>query len=220
MRKIKMGFGLCFVLVLFWTAAFGAEIECVQRGAQGTDTEYNVMKAVLDNAQTLYYLALEDSGRYLMEDVNFDGYADFVPVTAIGARNFFSLFFLFDLQTEQYEPLPGGESFCNYDLQDEKKLLVSSISDGYRDGEIKIYRWEGNTPVLLRSAKVGNLHTQEFSEKEMWERWDFAQYEMIVLDYTATTEGGQVIYQRIYPEDDPQVEIHLEDLHAALWQGL
>ena len=219
--KRRISFILCGMLVLFSAVSFAADIECVQKDVIGADTPYNVMKAVLDNGQTLYYLSMEDGGEHLMEDVNFDGHRDFVPVTVMGARNFFSLFYLYNPQNGQYEPVVGGEQgFCNYELYPDSQLLVSSVSDGYRDGETKIYRWAGYDLVLLRSAEVGNLNRMEFDEKRLQERWDFTQYEMTVVDYTEGEGQGKIIYQEVYPEDDPQVEAHLEALQEALWKGL
>jgi len=221
MKKRGMGCVLLCLIVMISAVASAVEVVCVQNGALGGDFEYSIMKATLDNGQILYYLSQEEYGAYQMEDVNFDGHDDFVPTIVMGARNFFSVFYLYNLETGQYEPVyTEDQGFCNYILFPEKGYFISSVSDGYRDGETKIYAWEGNTPVLLRSATVGSLHTVEFEDAAMIERWDFGRYEMVIRDYTKETDSEQIIYQQVYAEDDPQVEEHLAMLDTKLWEGM
>lgn len=148
-------------------------------------------------------------------------YDDFLPVVVQGARNLCSVFYLFNPQTGQYEPLHTvDQGFWNYSLHEDEQCIVSHEQDGYRDGEIKIYAWRGNVLILLRRATIGTLRTVEFDDDGMTEHWDFSRYEIIARDYTRDAESGEIIYQQVYPQDDPQYEEHRALLDAALWEGL
>lgn len=221
MKRVKVGCLLFLLVTMFTVAAQASNIVCVQNNALGADFEYCIMEATLDNGQIIYYLATDGSGWYQMEDVNFDGHDDFVPATTRGASNFFSAFYLYNPQTGQYEPVyTGDQGLCNYTLDQEKRYVVSSVNDGYRNGETKIYAWQGSMLTLLRSATVGSVHTVEFDGVGMTERWDFSHYEMIIRDYTTEAAGGQIIYQQTYLDDDPLYEEHLLALDSLLWDGM
>lgn len=221
MKKIRMAFALMLLCTMLTVSAHAVEVVCVQIYAPGADWEYSVMQAKLDNGQIVYYLNMSSEPRYIMEDVNFDGHDDFVPTTAMGASNFFSAFFLYNPQSGQYEPVyTVDQGFCNYTLMPEKGYVISSVNDGWRNRDIKVYQWQEGSLVLIRRATVSDLHTVEFEDAGMIERWDFSQNEMIIHDYTTGEEGGQVIFQETYPGDDSQVEEHLAALDAALWEGL
>lgn len=221
MKKAIISCVLLLILIMLAAAAQAVAIVCVQENALGTDFAYNIMQATLDNGQVIYYISTTEDGWAEMADVNFDGYDDFVPVVVKGARNLCSVFYLYDPQTGQYEPLHTVDrGFWNYSLDEEKQYVISHEQDGYRDGEKKIYAWQGNELILLRSATVGYLHTVEFDDTGMTERLDFSRYEVIIRDYTTNQESGQIIYRETYPNDDPQYEEHLALLDAALWEGL
>lgn len=131
------------------------------------------------------------------------------------------MFYLFNPQTAQYEPVyTGDQGLCNYTLMPEEGYVVSSVSDGWRDGETQIYQWQDGALKLLRRATVRAARTVDLDDTGMVEQWDFNQYEMIVCDYTADEEGGQIIWRETYPEDDSQYEEHLALFDAKLWEGL
>ena len=204
-------------------AAHAADIDivCVQKNALGADFPSYIMMATLDNGQVIYYTSADENGWFLTDDVNFDGYADFAPVVVRGARNICQVFYLYNPQADQYEPLyMEDQGFWNYTLNAEKRYITSHEQDGYRDGEIKIYEWQDNALALLRGATVGTLRTVEFGDDGMTERWDFKFYEIVARDYTKAVEGGEIIYRQTYSEDDPQYEEHLAMLNEALWDGL
>lgn len=221
MKKAIISCGLLCVLAMLAFAAQAADIVCVERNALGFDSAYHIMKATLDNGQVIYYAAMEDNGAHVMADVNFDGYEDFVPTVVLGARNYCSVFYLYNPQTGLYEPLYTiDQGFWNYSLNDEKKYIISEEQDGYLYRDIKIYAWQENMLTLLRCATVEGLRTVEFDDAGMTEYRDFSRYEMTVRDFTNDPERGEIIYQQVYPEDDPQYEDHRVLLNTVLWDGL
>lgn len=221
MQKTRIGIVLLLFVLLFTITAQALEIECLQTNALGAESEHSIMKAMLDNGQTIYYLSREEDGPGKMEDVNFDGHDDFVPIISLGASNFFCAFFPYNPQSGQYEPLYGfDQGFCNYTLDPDRGYVISSVNDGYQYGETKIFRWQGDTLVLLRSAKSATVHTVEYREDGCTEQWDFTHYEMIVYDHTKDEQSDPIIYQQTYPNDDPQFEEHQRLLNDALWNGI
>lgn len=221
MRKTRIGIVLLLFVLLFTIPAQALEVECLQTNALGADYEHCIMKATLDNGQVIYYISKDEDAWGQMEDVNFDGYDDFAPIIVRGATNFISAFYLYNPQSGRYEPLYGyEEGFCNYSLDPEKGYVVSSLNDGYQYGVRKIYKWQENKLVLLRSATSAKVHTTEFRDDGYTESWDYRHYEMIVYDHSKDQQGGQIIYQQTYPDDDPQFEEHQELFIAALWEGL
>lgn len=214
---------LFLVLALFATAAYAADIVCLEKNALGAESDYCIMKATLGNGQVIHYLSTDDTGWHRMEDVNFDGYDDFVPFVVKGARNLCAVFYLYNPQTGLYESLntPTDDTgYWNHSLDADKRYVISHVQDGWQYGEKRIYAWEGNTLVLLRSATVSQVHTFEYDDTGMTDRWDFTRNEMIVWDRTKELASEQVLYHEIYPDDDPAYEEHVALLEAALWDGL
>lgn len=198
------------------------EIRCVQENVAGGQGEgWHVMQALLDNGQEVYYLARETEGYFRMEDVNFDGAADFLPVSVLGARNEFVYLYLFDSERGEYIAVPHeGQGLCNLMLFPEQGYITSTQSDGYRDGIKEIYRWEGKSLRLLRRAECGDAREQTWDETRYMQTTDYSQCDMTVWDYTGAQEQGEMTYFARYAHDDPQEDAHLALLDEALWAGL
>lgn len=221
MHKIRLGFIAVLLCALCAAAAQAADVVCVQPNALGGDDPYSIMQATLDNGQVIYYISMEDDPRFQMADVNFDGHDDFVPVISMGASNFFVAFFVYNPQTALYEPVQTVErGFCNYTLVPEKGYVVSSVNDGVRHRDVLIYQWQNGALQLLRRGTVAGLRSVEYDTAGMVERWDFSRSEIVIYDYTAGVEGGQLIFQEAFPDDDPQYEEHLTLFETKLWEGL
>ncbi len=102
-------------------------------------------------------------------DMNFDGYSDLVLLTALGARNVFWTFMLWDPAAEIFCPIWQGAptwgrndpprdwerkqlEVCNFDLLPETRQIVSSVEDGYRFRQEIIWGWEGTSGIDVDSV--------------------------------------------------------------------
>lgn len=103
-----------------------------------------------------------------LEDMNFDGYNDLVLLTAMGAHNVFSTLSLWDEAAGCFRPVeqfPAWQyetkcfsfessqlELCNYQLDPETGMLLSSVADGYRYHTNIVYGWEGRYGLTVRSV--------------------------------------------------------------------
>lgn len=221
MRKTVICGMLCLCMAMVGFAAHALEMECVQQWALGSEDANNVMRATLDNGQVIYYLSMDSDARGSMVDVNFDGHDDFVPVVSMGARNASFLFYLYNPQTSQYEPVYTTRGkLVNYELDAARQYVISDMQDGYLYGEKIIYKWEGSELVPVRSATRDTIHTTEYGESSVTESWDSTQYEAIVWDHSNGGQEPSKLYHETYPQDDPLYQEHYDALMEALWAGL
>ena len=95
-----------------------------------------------------------------LEDVNFDGYQDLLLLTAQGARNVFYAVSVYHPDENRFMPVLQTVSWeteihsfnweevtqlelCNEQLYGEKRLISSSVADGYQFLTEIVYQWQG-----------------------------------------------------------------------------
>ena len=100
-----------------------------------------------------------------LRDVNFDGYDDLLLLTAQGARNVFYAVSVFHPQENRFMPVmqtfPWNTEkkafdtqrliqleLCNEELFPEKRMVCSSVADGYRYQTEITYMWEGSYSLV------------------------------------------------------------------------
>ena len=196
--------GIVLALMLLGNSAAALEIETVQTHVP-TDTtgaQMTLYRAHMDNGQEIYFLGEADGGRGKLEDVNFDGHADFVTFPTLGARNFFASFYVYQPETNRYEfaPVWNGQ-LCNYELDAEKKYVISQVSDGMRDGDTWIYRWADGHLEPLRRMHIAPYEEFVWTENGYTITHDNSRYEITIWDYVGNV-NGDVIFEAVYPADE------------------
>lgn len=107
----------------------------------------------------------------MLRDINFDGYQDLMLLTAMGARNVFHTFAVWDVEQGLFRPV--GQTcewlredsryaeemtqaeLCNYELYPEQRMVFSDEQDGYRFAREVWYMWDGSytlTPYFIRDV--------------------------------------------------------------------
>lgn len=182
------------------------------------------------NGQEIYYVAglPEDEERVTMEDVNFDGIDDVVVLTANGASNAFSEFYVWD--GAQYALAMRNQSpdigLANYALCPELGLVVSHASNGLAGllHETNIYRWDGTNLILLRSAVADYEHTSLFEGSRFTsiDNYDAVHMRVYEAEYGGDERTDTLLWEArldtARANDD--VQTLLDQEQAALWQGL
>ena len=182
----------------------------------------SIMACNAPNGQRLYFTSIEKEPRIKMEDVNFDGVADIVVFTAMGASNHFCEFFVCDDGQYRMAEHYGAENgLCNYHLLPEKGLVVTQANNGSAGAEHDhgIFRWDGTNLRLIRRAVSREL-TETDHQQDRWITTTYYQkLRVTVRDYTGDEYEGRVIWEEIV-EMDGTVPDFFERENAALWEGL
>lgn len=199
-------------------------------GDEGKDTATTVLGQTADfyyihrytapNGQDIYFTAMEDDVYIDLRDVNFDGFEDIVVDTVMGANNFFSEFFVYDATGGAYVRVmtdSSEERLCNVSLHPEWGIVSTHWNGGYAGllHVTRLYRWEGATLKLLRSAV-----SDEWSE----DVFEGQSYTSIVrgdlLHMTVCDHDGSVLWELVVPVDDVDYQQLFEEETNALWQGI
>ena len=175
------------------------------------------------NGDALYFTTLEKTPRIKMEDVNFDGVADIVVFTVLGASNHFCEFFVYDNGHYRMAEHPGIDyGLCNYGLVPEKKLVCSDANNGYAGAlhEDCIFRWEGTKLKLIRRAVSDQLTETEW-QQDSWATTTYNdKLSVTIRDYTQGEYEGAVIWEEILDLYNDDVSAFMERERKALWNGL
>ena len=166
--------------------------------------ERSLFRLQMDNGQTLYLSGDQEEALYhKMEDVNFDGIDDLVTFPTLGASNFFADFYVYEPETRQYvhAPVRGGQ-ICNYTLDAQRRLVISDMNDGARDGEKWIYAWKEGRLSPVRSMIVKTYEEAAFEGHFFTQTTDFSRYTIEIRDYTQGVEGGATLLKQVYSGDD------------------
>ncbi|HIT68912.1 MAG TPA: hypothetical protein IAC36_03330 [Candidatus Aphodomonas merdavium] len=146
---------LCIGLVLAGISCTAEELV----GFSGKYSEQYIYRYTAPNGQEIYYVSNEPEdgpAAPVLEDVNFDGVEDIVIPVAIGASNFFSVFYVWN--GEEYVRArwnSGSETgLPNYTLYPEEGYVVCETNDGYVGAlhQRYIYRWDGTDLEVVRYA--------------------------------------------------------------------
>lgn len=115
--------------------------------------------------------ALAEGGLVEVEDVNFDGYADLVIATAVGAANTTYTFYLWDQEAKEFFWY-GGPDLWNYELAPELNAVISRGTSGYAGllHQVDVYTWAGDGRsqelVLTRSSLWDTVYTESYEDME------------------------------------------------------
>lgn len=197
--------GILLFFMMLSTSATALEVEMVQTGLP-VDTiggQMTLYRAKMDNGQEIYCMGREDDGLWhKLEDVNFDGYADFVTFPVQGARNVFAAFYVYQPERDRYEyaPVWNGQ-LCNYELDATHQWVISQAADGMRDGDTWIFAWKDGHLEPLRRLTVGEYEAFAPADTGYTITHDYSRYEVVIRDYTQKI-NGEIIYQQIYDTDD------------------
>lgn len=226
MRKHTLGALLCVLAIGMANSAQAADIQVtrVQSGVP-VDTSGGQMTlfcAHMDNGQALYLMGSEEELSYKFEDVNFDGYEDFVTFPVLGARNIFEAFYIWQPETQRYAyaPVFNGQ-LCNVELDRERELVISQVSDGIRNCQRWVFTWTDGHLTPLREMRVCDY--EEFAETDSGYTitQDRSRYVITLRDYTQNV-NGEMIAEQVYPADETG-EMDAERLaqaHRVLMEGL
>lgn len=222
MRKLL---GMLLILMMLSTSAAALEVETVQTGLP-TDTtsgQMTLYRARMDNGQEIYCMGREADGLWhKMEDVNFDGYADFVTFPVQGARNMFAEFYIYQPESDRYEyaPVWNGQ-LCNYELDATHQWVISQVADGMRDGDTWIFAWKDGHLEPLRRLSIADVETFESTDSGYVITHDYSSYEVVIRDYTKNV-NGEIIYEQVYPADETgeQDSARMKAAREALVSGL
>ena len=160
------------------------------------------------------------------QDVNFDGYDDLVFLTALGASNGFFEFYVWD--DGQYV-LAGRnalneDGLPNYTLDPGRGYVVSYHQMGWAGllNEQHIFRWEGNRLKLVRYAVCEENKQLIFEENSYIEITDYDRIRARVFEccYTEGERTDTVIYETVVEHETVDARALLDQIDAALWNGL
>ena len=176
------------------------------------------------NGQLLYFVALEENPYINLDDVNFDGHADIVVFSVLGASNFFTDFFVYDQGSGQYvraQTDSGEELLCNYQLYPEYGLVLSQSNNGNAGllHVINLYRWEGTNLKLLRRAVSDEWSESSFEGSTYTQIINGDHLHITVRDYTDGYDSAVIFDQVLTKEDAEYRDIFTEE-QDALWQGI
>lgn len=176
------------------------------------------------NGQRLYFLSMETEPTVQQEDVNFDGQADLVVLTARGASNFFYEFFVFSKGRYDWAPHPGSEQgLANYTLHPQQGLVLSYASNGMAGAlsERVLYAWQGGELRMRRSLHAQPLVTTTYPENRIHTVTDDSKLWVRVFDYGAPGEGREraLVYEAVL-EAQQLTNEDFDRMDQALWEGL
>lgn len=188
------------------------------------DDEY-IHQYVAPNGQLLWFTAMEEKPHVVFEDVNFDGYADIVIFVSMGVSNFFTEFFVYDVQADIYclathSPIEYG--ICNYQLHPAAGLVESQVSNGAAGAlhDKCLFRWEGNHLKLVRRAVSEEKTDSAFHDAGFtMTQWNNILH-ITVRDYLAGEAGGSIIFEETIALEDTEYRDIFTEESEALWQGL
>ena len=109
--------------------------------------------------QSLELTTMEDTerGSVLVDDFNFDGYADIAIPDGIGygGVNYFYVLYAFQPQTNQFAALdfPGGSELCNPELRAATRTIETDCKSGPKY-DFTDYRFLNGKPYTYRSAEM------------------------------------------------------------------
>lgn len=181
-----------------------------------------IMACDAPNGQRLFFTSIEKKPVIKMEDVNFDGVADIVVFTAMGASNHFCEFFVCDDGQYRMAEHYGAENgLCNYALMPEKGLVVTQANNGSAGAlhEECIFRWDGGNLRLIRRAVSEELTETDWQQDHYTTTTYTQRLRVTVRDYISDEYEGTIIWEEIVElgEDVPDF-FDRED--RALWEGL
>lgn len=188
------------------------------------DGEY-IHQYAAQNGQLLWFTALEENPYVKYEDVNFDGREDIVIFTIRGASNFFTVFYIYDAQTDMYVMAthPGDENgICNYILHPELGIVESQANNGSAGAnhEFRLYRWEGTQLQCIRTALSEELTESVHRDGVYTVTTYTGMLHMTVRDHTLGDWDSSLVWEKtIVVEEEAYHAAHAEEM-AALWQGL
>ena len=174
-----------------------------------------------ENGQRIYFTALEPSPEVWMEDVNFDGANDIVACVGAGASNMFFEFFVYEDGVYVQASHDGtGDGLCNYQLYPELNMVLTQANNGHAGAlhEWRLFRWEGTSLQLIRSAVSQNRQEYDMTENAFVTTEYLSEYEITVRDHGGWE--GEIIWQATVSESDMIDGWVFEQESAALWQGI
>ena len=160
-----------------------------------------------------------------MEDVNFDGVDDLVVITAIGASNDFSEFYVWDGTQYVYVPHYGTVGgLANVTLDAARGYVISSATNGYAGllREVSIYRWSGTTLQLVRKL-VADTKSEwvQLDDGRSGVLYDSETIVATIRDYQTDTLEGEIVWQKecslADADSGPDFD---QEMNEALWDGL
>ncbi len=212
MKKTVSAVLLSLLLVLF-CASSQAEV----LGTGNEDGDFYIQRLHIQG-QDLFFTSMEEEISTLEMDVNFDGKADLLLTTRMGASNLGQLIYL--ATDEGYQPASCGLVW-NLGLDEERKLLISEINNGMAGAlrDFSVYRWDGLTPVKVRDGS--SCEKEEFVSTA--EGYEIIHYNRVltrrIWDYTSGEPNGSLIWEDEITVDEMNREQY-EAFHQALLQGL
>jgi hypothetical protein len=135
-----------------------------------------------------------ERGSVLVNDFNFDGYADIAIPDGIGygGVNYFYALYTFRPSSHRFEPLnfPGNTELCNPELRAQTRTIETDCKSGPKY-EFADYRFVHGQPYLYRSAEMIVL-----------DQFDADHY--LVYAVSVFNTGGKRLRSSI--SDDPRLE--------------
>lgn len=180
---------------------------------------------IAPNGQPIYFAAMENEPPITYRDVNFDGMTDIVVFVTMGASNFFTEFFVYDAEGDEYVRAdhPGIDyGICNYQLYPEYGIVGSHASNGAAGAlhEVCLYRWEGTDLQLIRRAVSEELTEFSFSGSTYMTTTYTDVLHITVRDYQPDEYEGRVIWEYTIPLRETEYRDIFTEEQEALWQGI
>ncbi len=213
MKKAVTAVFLSLLLVLLCASAHAEVL-----GMVSEEGDVYIQRLIIQG-QELIFTSLEEDISMLEKDVNFDGKADLLLTTRLGASNVGQLIYL--ATDEGYQPASCGLVW-NMFLDEERGLLISQMSNGMAGAltEYSVYRWDGLTPVKLRDGSSREKETF-VSTAEGYEVIHYSQVlTRRVWDYTSGVPNGELIWEDEITSDELNIRERFDAFHDALLQGL
>lgn len=160
-----------------------------------------------------------------MEDVNFDGVDDLVVITAIGASNDFSEFYVWDGTQYVYVPHYGTVGgLANLTLDATRGYVISNANNGYAGllHETAIYRWAGTELQLVRKLTADTKDEWvQLDDGRSGVLYDSETITATIRDYQTDTLEGEIVWQKecslADADSGPDFD---QEMNEALWDGL
>jgi len=213
MKKTVTAVVLSLLLVLL-TASAHAEV----LGMVTEEGDTYIQRLNIDG-QELIFTSLEENISVLEKDVNFDGRADLLLTTRLGATNIGQLIYL--ATDEGYQQASCGLVW-NMFLDEERGLLISQMSNGMAGAltDYTVYRWDGLTPVKVRYGSSCEKETF-VSTAEGYEVIHYSQVlRRRVWEYTDGEYNGELIWEDEITLDELNIRERSDAFYQALLQGL
>lgn len=221
MKKLMLAACLALTLAMPGTKAFCEVV--------GRTQEDWIHRYTAPNGQEIYYVSfLSEDGEFVtMEDVNFDGVDDVVVLTSFGASNAFYEFYVWD--GAQYTLATRNQGLdtglANYQLYPQQGLVLSHANNGLAGlaHETDIFRWEGTSLTLVRSAVSDYENTSLFENRQYIsiDNYDVVHMRVYEAEYDGYERKDNLLWEArldMTQANDEQALLEQED--AALWQGL